>query len=106
MVDITLLDGLWDELNSELDTLFDMTEEEDLEPEMLQRAAEIISGFVEQHYSGRFGKRKMRVGERIAPKRKPLIAKMRYADLTEVLQDLCRFLVDAEQKGKTVVVSL
>ena len=106
VVDITLLDGLWGELNSELGTLFDMAEEEDLEPEMLQRAAKIISRFVEQHYSGRFGKRKKIAGERIAPNRKLLIAKMRYADLTEVLQELSRFLIDAEQKGKTVVVSL
>jgi len=105
-VDITLLDGLWDEVNSELGTLFDMAEEEDVGPDALPRMAEIIQGFVEQHYGGRTGKRRMRVGEQTAPRRRVLIAKMSYADLTSILQEFSRFLVDAGQKGKVVIVSL
>jgi hypothetical protein len=100
IVDITLLDGLWDELNRELGTLFDVAEEEEVGPDVLPRMAEIVLGFAERHYSGRAGRRRMRVGKQIAPKRKVLIAEMPYADLAAILSEFSRFLVDAAQKAR------
>ncbi|MCP4529090.1 MAG: hypothetical protein GY833_24740 [Aestuariibacter sp.] len=104
--DITLHDGLWDELNDKLGTLFDMAEEESIGPDLLPDVAMIVFSFAKQRYSKLSGLRTVQIGQQIAPQSKPLIAQMPLVDLQGYLQKLGEFLANAGDQEKIVIISL
>lgn len=104
--ELTLHDGLWEELNSKLGTLFDMAEEEEVRPELLSEMAAIIATFAQERYGDGTGVRTAQVGWQMAPEPGPVMAEMPVADLQHLLQELSAFMADAGRQGKPVILSL
>jgi hypothetical protein len=104
--DITFHDGLWDELNRALGTMFDSFEEERVQPTILREMAHIISSFSRRHYDGIGGEIYAQVGWRSTPNPGPLLAQIPAIELRKWLYELSKFLADAASQDKTVIISL
>lgn len=100
---ILLSDGFWEEINSELGTLLDRAEEEELSPPLSARIAQKILALAQSRY--REGPIKKVVGWR-EPERRPIWAEIQAPELAKLLAGLANFLMDASRQGKVIIASL
>jgi hypothetical protein len=101
--EITFAHGLWDLLNNELGTAFDMSEEEEVAPAVLPGVVALVAEFSRRRYAGTRGEVRVRVGTRFGSKPVAIVARMPAADLVRWLGELCAFLDDAASRGKAVL---
>lgn len=98
---ITMEDGLWQTLNERFDLLFDLYEEQDIEPDVLPAVAEAMEELIAPYGDMEQVERVVAVSDG-----EPMRAAVTGAVLVEQVQRVTAFLRGAARDGKTVVASL
>jgi hypothetical protein len=104
--DITLADGLWDQINKTLGTNFEAFEEEEVPAQLVGPMAEVVDRFVAARYSAGDRVRRVYAGRQIRPLEQVVTAAMPRAELSLFLRGFVAYLRDAARHHKAIVVQM
>lgn len=102
-VAILFADGFWSEINSDLGTLLDFAEEEELSPPVSARMAHKILALARSRYHQGLIRK---VVARREPDKSEIWAEIQASELADLLVGLANFLIEESNQGKVVIASL